>query len=378
MSGKLLRHSLTLLITLLFATLSARAQQGSGDLPPPTKSKPKTTTPARTRPTATPTPRIPTFREPTSIAEINFNQSIDGGIDGQASGRIPPGTYFNEYLIKLSAIDLFTIQLQSANPSLTVQLTENNRIDIPIIRDQRTGVYKIKNEDGTVAADGTYRVRVMVNASGPPPQPILYKLAVNRTGLTEAGYEARLQQIVSDYRSQKDAVSALVKLEELTKDDPNRAGAFEYLGVLHLEYGKDLVKATTNMTQALKLGGAALFRVNHDSQWRRPARQGRGANLRFNWPDQRTSWLKVYKDKLVIAELGEEQKELLTLTGAQVQNFGRVPPSPVVFIKHNNSQFKPDNISFGVPNPLEADLIVDLINDFVAAKKLRAPRLLNQ
>lgn len=362
---------------LLCAGVSVRAQQGDGDLPPLPKSKPKTTPTTRTKATPRPTPRVPTFREPASLPPLAFNQPMDGGLDGQTAGRIPPGTYFNEHLLTATTSDLFTIQLQSANPSLTVQLTDNNRMDVPLVRDERTGVYRVKNADGVVPADGEYRVRVLVNASA-PPQPILYKLTVTRTGLTEAGYAARLDQIIKDFNAQRDVNAAASRLEALTKDDPNRPGAFEYLGVLYIESSGDLVKATTAMTQAIKLGGAALFRITHDSRWRRPEREGRGPGLKIAWPDARTNWLKIYKDKLVITDLVDEKKNLLELGGAQIQNFGRVAISPVVFIKHNLRTLRPDNISFSVRNPPEAELVVDLINNFVAHKNPRAPRLLKE
>lgn len=372
MTERLFRPTFMLCLLMLAAALGARAQTGSGDLPPPPKSKAKTATPTRTRPTPKPTPKVPTFREPASFEPIKFNQSADGGIDGQASGRIPPGTFFNEYVLKLTTADLFAIQLQSANPALTIQLTDNNRMDVPLARDERTGVYKVKAAEGTVAADGDYRVRVLVNASGPPPQPILYSLTVKRTGLTEAGYRARLEQIVADFNGRRDPASSLRSLEALAADDPNRPEAYEYLGVLYLEHSNDLVKATTAMTGAIQRGGAATFRVLHDSRWRRP--EGRPPNLA--WTDQRTDWLKIYKDKLVIADFTDQQKKLLEFTGAQIQNFFHPPAGPVVAVKHTLRQIKPDTISFGLRNPPEAELVFDLINDFVAQKKQRAPRFL--
>lgn len=369
------RHAAPLLSLLFILAASARAQQGGGDLPPPPKGKPKAAAPRRT-PTPRPTPRIPTFREPATIAPINFNQAVDGGIDGQASGRIPPGTYFNEYLLKVTTADLFAINLQSVNKALTVQFTDNSRVDVPLMRDERTGVYKLRSADGVVAADGDYRVRVMVNSSAPPPQPILYSLTVSRTGLTEAGYQARLQQIVADFNAQRDPASALQKLEALAKDDATRPAAFEYLGVLYLEHSGDIVKATAAMAEAVKLGGAAMFRVLHDSRWRRPEREGRPP--RFTWPDQRMSWLKLYKDRLVVAELADQEKKIVELTGPQVQNFGRVAPSPIVFLRHNLKQFKPDILSFSMKTPPEAELVVDLISNHVTQRKPAAPpRFLN-
>jgi hypothetical protein len=368
------RRTILLASLLLSACLSARAQEGSGDLPVPPKAKAKTA--ARTKPTARPTPRIPTFREPASIAAIEFNQPVNGGLDGQASGRIPPGTYFNEHRLTVTTADLFAIQLQSANPALTVQLTDNSRMDVPLMRDERTGAYKLRSAEGVVPSDGEYRVRVLVNASGPPPQPILYALTVNRTGLTDEGYDARLGQIVSDFNSARDAGAALPKLEALAKDDPRRAAAHEYLGVLYLEHGDDIVKATAAMAQAIKLGGAAMFRVTHDSRWRRPERERRGQKV--TWLEPRTSWLKIYKDKIVVADYADPQKAVFEIAGPQVERFGRLPVLPIIGIEHTNKQVKPERFSFGARNQPEAELVVDLISNHVTQRKPTAPpRFLN-
>jgi hypothetical protein len=368
------RHLSPLVALLLLASLRAFAQEGSGDLPAPPKAKPKTA--ARPKPAARPTPRIPTFREPATVAAMEFNQPVNGGLDGQASGRIPPGTYFNEHLLKVTTADLFAIQLQSANPALTVQLTDNSRVDVPLMRDERTGAYKLRSAEGVVPADGEYRVRVLVNASGPPPQPILYVLTVNRTGLTDDGYNARLGQIVSDFNAARDAAAALPKLEALAKDDPRRPAAHEYLGVLYLEHASDIVKATAAMTEAIKLGGAAMFRVTHDSRWRKPERDRRGP--KFVWLEPRMSWLKIYKDKIVVADFADPQKAVFEITGAQVERFGRLPVLPIIGIEHANKQVKPERFSFGARNQPEAELVVDLISNHVTQRRPSAPpRFLN-
>lgn len=350
---------------LLVLTAAAVAQGGSGDLPPvpkstaSTKAKPK---PASTK-AKTPTPtktatKVVAFKEPATVEPVAFNQEVAGKIDAPTAGRIPPNVFFQEFALTATDADLFTIQLNSPAASLKVELLDATKINLPLKRDEHSGAYQLATPEAVLPADGEYRVRVSVAPSPTLTAPILYALKLNHLGLTAAGYKNRLEQIVKGFSPQK-VEESIGQLERLAQDDAKQAGAYEYLGLLYNEFKKDQVKASAAMLQAIKLGGAAIFKIAHDSQWRKPSRDRQTQRLTFQ--ELKTSWLRISATSLVLADFNTPDKPLATLSKAQVKEVTRVLPSSIIVVKHNNKLFKIENVSVGLSTPAEAEMVVDLI-----------------
>jgi hypothetical protein len=358
-----LTHLTLKLFWLLLLAVPVLAQGGGGDLPPvpkatTTKSKAKpTTSKTKTPPSKTP-PKILIAKEPAQVDEIAFNELAEGKIEAQTAGRIPPNIYYQEFSFAGTDADLFEVQVNSLQAALKVELYDANKINVPLKRDEQSGLYRLNTDGFVLPADGTYRVRVSVAPSPTLAAPIPFTVKLIHNGLTAAGYQFRLQQIVKGFSPQKPDES-IAQLERLTQDDPKKPGAFEYLGLLYNEFKKDQAKASAAMLQAITLGGAAIFKVAHDSQWRRPQRDRK--TQRFAFQELRTNWLRISATQLAVTDFNIPDKALLALTREQLKEVSRVPPSAFFFIKHNNKKIKPDTITFGVPTPVEADLIVDLI-----------------
>ena len=68
------------------------------------------------------------------------------------------------------------------------------------------------------------------------------------------------------------------------------------------------------MTQALKLGGAAVFKIAHDSQWRRPNRDRKTQRLVFQ--ELKTNWLRVSLTQLVIADFNIRKTPITRIFGS--------------------------------------------------------------
>ena len=363
---------LTIVFFLATMSLAVLAQSGGGDLPPVPKSsapkpKPKTTATSKTKaPVAKPTPKIIAAKEPARVDAISFDQMVDGKIEAQTAGRIPPNVYYQEFTFTGTDADLFEIQINSAQAALKVEMLDANKIMLPLKRDEQTGIYRLHTNGSILPSDGEYRVRVSVAPSPALAAPIPYALKLNHTGLTAAGYQHRLQQIVKGFSPQKPDES-IGQLERLAQDDPKQAGAYEYLGLVYNEFKKDQVKASVAMSQALKLGGAAIFKIAHDSQWRRPNRDRKTQRMMFQ--ELKTNWLRVSTTQLVIADFNVPDKALLTFTREQIKEAGRVAPSSFVFIKHDNKKFKPDVITLALSTPVEADIVVDLIKGNLLRKE---------
>ena len=358
-----LTHLTPKLFWLLLLAVPVLAQGGGGDLPPvpkatssKTKAKP-TTSKTKTPATKTP-PKILVAKEPAQVDEIAFNELVESKIEAQTAGRIPPNVYYQELSFTGTDADLFEIQVNSSQAAVKVELYDAHKINVPLKRDELSGLYRLNTDGFILPSDGTYRVRVSVAPSPTLAAPIPFTVKLIHNGLTAAGYQFRLQQIVKGFSPQKPDES-IAQLERLTQDDPKKPGAYEYLGLLYNEFKKDQAKASASMLQAIKLGGAAIFKVAHDNQWRRPNRDRKTQRMLFS--DLRTSWLRISTTQLVIADFNIPDKALLTLTSEQLKEVNRVPPSAFFFIKHDNKKIKPDTITFGVPTPVEADLIVDLI-----------------
>ncbi len=257
-----------LLLVITSGTTYVFAQGGDGRLPGAKSTKPKPTpTPAAAKPVKEEPPPPPAARAPASITPVVFNQLVTGSLDPQQSGQIKVGIYYDEFSVALSDADLFTIFLQSANPALAVQIYEKEGKGLPTLRDPRSGEFKLDTTGGTVPKEGEYRIRV-VGAVDPAIGPIGYTLRLNRTGLTESGYQARLQAITAAFNApdSKNIDDTISRLEKLAADDDSEPGAWELLGVMYVYHKNDLVKAAAAMEKAIALKGAAVFRVTYDPQ----------------------------------------------------------------------------------------------------------------
>jgi hypothetical protein len=367
---KLIRSLLTLGFLFTALSLTALAQSGGGDLPPvpkATSSKPKSKSTSKAKaPPAKSTPKLIAAKEPAKVEAISFDQTVEGKIEAQTAGRIPPNVYYQEFTFTGTDADLFEIQVNSPHAALKVEMLDANKIGIPIKREEPTGMYRLNTNGSILPSDGEYRIRVSVAPSPTLAAPIPYTLTLNHTGLTAAGYQHRLQQIVKGFSPQKPDES-IGQLERLSKDDPKQAGAYEYLGLLYNEFKRDQVKAAVAMSQALKLGGAAIFKIAHDSQWRRPNRDRKTQRMAFQ--ELKTNWLRVSTTQLVIADFNVPDKALLTFPRDQIKEVARVAPSAFLFIKHDNKKLKPDVITIALSTPIEADIVVDLIKGNLLRKE---------
>jgi hypothetical protein len=368
---------LTLSIALTTCLTWSVNAQGSGDLPPATKAKPKPTpapkgkastpkpTPSTTTSANAPTESKPSSltRRPASTPTLVFNQPVIASLEAQGTGRLATGHYYNEYVLTAKASDLLMIQFQPDSNPLSLRIYDQSRAELPIVKDSMTGDYRFDTPTGTVPADGEYRLRVL-NPADDKKAIGAYSLKVTRTGMTEAAYEARLQTISSRFKAGETAsVDETIKqLDELIAEDANKPGAYELLGVLHLYYKNDSAKAVGQMEQAIKLGGAAMFKVSYDSQWRRPKRTGGG----FIWEDPRTAWLRLQDGKAVLADMSNPNQIISTLQGTQINKIERLPIAPVIVMQTQPRlivQFSPAS-----KNGAEADLILRLLQAHVAKK----------
>ncbi len=368
-------YRLTFSIALAACLALPTSAQGSGELPPATKPKP-TPTPRGKASTPKPAPGTPAgtntaaeskpsslTRRPASTPALAFNQPVIASLEASGTGRLATGHFYNEYVLTAKASDLLLIQFQPDSPALSLRITDQARAELPIVKDSMTGDYRFDTPTGTLPADGEYRVRVL-NTADDKKAIGAYSLKVTRTGMTEAAYEARLQTISGRFKAGETAsVDETIKqLDELIAEDANKPGAYELLGVMYLYYKNDNAKAVNQMEQAIKLGGAGMFKVAYDSQWRRPKRMPGG----FVWEDPRTAWLRVQDGKAVLADMSNPNLTISTLQGAQINKLERLPIAPVVLIQTLQRlviQFSPAS-----KNGAEADLIVKLLQTYVTKK----------
>ena len=328
-----------------------------------------------TRPKPTPTPAPKTVREeppapvaaraPASILPVAFNQLVTGSLDPQKSGQIKVGIYYDEYSVALSDADLFTIFLQSTNPALAVQIYEKEGKGLPTLRDPRSGEFKLDTPGGTVPKEGEYHVRI-VGAVDPSIGPIGYTLRLNRTGLTEAGYQARLQGITAAFNApdSKNIDDTISRLEKLTADDDSEPGAWELLGVMYLYHKNDQAKAAAAMEKSIALKGAAVFRVTYDPQ------PGRRANKKpdgqYDFVDPKSGWLRIMPDRLLLVDASNEQAHVLNLSSSQIKE---VTPSKMntllVILLKSVDQSRPYAFSPGSKSQPEIDLILKTIRQHV-------------
>jgi hypothetical protein len=300
------------------------------------------------------------------VETISFDQAVEGKIEAQTAGRIPPNVYYQDFTFTGTEADLFKIQVGSLQASLKVEMLDGNKYIVPLKRDEQSGEYLLNTPGATLPAEGEYRVRVSVAPSPTLAAPVLFSLKLIHTGLTAEGYQQRLQAIVKGFDGQK-SDETIGQLERLAQDDPKQPGAHEYLGLVYNEFKKDQVKAAAAMLQAIKLGGAAIFKIEHDSKWRRPSRDRR--TQRFTFEEPKTSWLRISSDNLVLAEFQAPDKPLATVTKSQIKEVMRVLQSQVVVVKHSNKQIRVENASFSLSTPAEADMVVDLIKGTTLRKE---------
>jgi len=348
-----------------FFNLTALAQQSG--LPP--LPKPKTTPTPKPRASVTPKPdtnNTPAnlLRDPANVPPIMLNQAANGNLDPKTAGRLTQSSYYDEYALTALGGELFVIQLQSANPTLAVQVFDKERAGLPILKDARTGEFKLDTPDGGLPpGDAEYRVRVQIPNVEANAVPIAYTLKLNLTGLTDDGYSARLQQISVAFNASggKGGDVAITKLEQLARDEPRKPGAFERLGMLYLYHRHDPTQALKQMEQALKLGGAAIFQITHASQWRQPAGKGQA----LVWKDERISWLNIRSGQIEVTN--SDEASLITASGQQIKEIGRMKGSPVIEMKGSGGNPSRYFAPF-TKNEAEVDAIVNLIKAHVLRK----------
>lgn len=363
-------HLTLILLSTTLLSFSTFAQGGSGDLPVPktsSKAKPKTA-PKVKAPVKTPV-KTATAKEPSKIETISFDKLVEGKIDATTAGRMPPSTYYQEYIFNATDADLFTMELKSINQELKLEVEDKNKNALPLKREPSTGDYRINSAEFTLPESGEYRVKVLASLNAAPSTPIQYTLKFYHIGLTAEGYQTRLQQIVNAFNlpGERKIDETIGQLERLSQDDAKKSGAFEYLGMLYNEYKQDTPKAATAMLQAIKLGGSATFKITHDSRWRRPVMDKK--LKKFVWQEQRTNWLKISAKQIVVTEFTVQDKTVVALNSTQVKEVERIAQSAFASIKHTNKMLKPEILGVAFSSPAEADMAVDLIKGNLLRKE---------
>ena len=359
--------------------------QGSGDLPVPGKKKPApATTPKTAKPKIKPAPisgapvapiptppvkeepRVRTLeRKPAQQPPLSFNQQMQAGLDERNSGRNKAGNYFNEYVFNGKPSDLFTLQFQADNPALSLLFYDAAGNELPLTKDMQTGDYKLGTPNGTLPGEGEYRVRIL-NASEAKLATGSYALKLVRAGMVEAAYVAELEKIARAFKSADPASVELTakQLEQLAADDPKRPGAFELLGVIYQYHKPSAEKAVYNYEQAIRLGGAAQFKVNYDGQSAAPKRRGE----MLEWRESKIAWLRLFEGRLLMADPADASKILFSFNGVQMRNVERSSSSPLITIQglmRRNYYLAP---LAGAAQSDEANLIVRLLQTYVIKK----------
>ncbi len=377
------RASLCVLL-LLASTVTQTYAQGSGDLPVPgkkkttspvTTTKPKvTTTKPKTGVAPTPTPapvvkeepRVKTLeRKPTQQPALSFNQLVQAGLDERNSGRNRVGNYYNEYIFNGKASDLFTLQFQADNPALSLLFYDATGAELMLTKDMPSGDYKLGTTGGTLPTDGEYRVRIL-NASEGKLATGSYSLKLVRAGMVEAAYLATLEKTARAFKAEDPASVEITakQLEQLAADDPKRPGAFELLGVIYQYHKPNAEKAVYNYEQAMKLGGAAQFKINYDGTGVAPKRKGE----LLEWRESKIAWLRLYDGRLLLADPTDASKILFSFNGVQMRSIERSSSAPLITmqgLQRRNYYFAPLP---GATASDEANLIVRFIQTYVIKK----------
>jgi hypothetical protein len=373
MKTQLLHRWLILIAGVILLAPQADAQGGSGKLPP----LPKPATTPTPKPKAATTPKSDAkntastsfYREPKNIAPLAFNQNADGRLDAKTAGRLTQTSFYDEYKLMATGGELFTIELQSGKRSLAVQLFDKEKAGLAILKDPRTGEFKLDTPGGLLPGEGEYHVRVLGLVAEANAAPIPYTLKLRLTGLTEDGYRARLQQITATLETPGEekvkVENAIAQLQQLIQDEPSKPGAHEHLGVLYLEDHHDLAQAIAEMNQALKLGGTATFKISHDSQWRQPVKkQGQG----LAWEDERTSWLKIRADQIEVTDASETQLTYFSISGRQIKEVLRPGNTFVLHLKPEAGRNKPRFFAPSGKDPAVTEVILGMIKSHVLRK----------
>lgn len=351
----LLSFVATFLAAFFISTISGQfnvyAQGGDAKLNEP---KPAPKGGAKTPPVKTPAPAT---AAPAVTPTLAFDQESKGRLDPRASEK-DAGNLVEEHILNAKSEDLLTFQIQSAETNLSLQIRDKDKNQIAVVKDTATGDFKVNSPNGGLPADGEYRVRV-VGTAGKTAVP--FSLKVVRVGLTPNVYNERFNQIILNYRESDPASvdETLAKLEELTKADSSKAGAFEFLGILYLYNKPDIVKAEQVMDQAIKLNGAAVVRITYDNQWRRMAKLRSG---KFGWEDQRTGWLRIRPGQVDVTD--PSNKTLATVSGSQIKEISKIltASSNLITVTGDRRQFI---FEPGSGKQEEADLVIKLVQTHV-------------
>lgn len=356
MKKRLLFQSAILLITFIAASgdcCRVFAQGGDAKLTPAPK------------PTTAPKSDSKAGRPSAPVSNVLvFDEDMKGRLDARGSEKAANGVFFEEFVLNAKSEDLLVFQLQSADVNLGLQIVDKDNADVPLAKDATTGDFGLKTTSGGLPGDGEYRVRVTGSVSGRNSTP--FSLKVNRKGLTVNVYNDRLTQIYSNYRENDPASvdETLAKLEELTKDDGYKSGAFELLGIIYLYNKRDFEKAETAMEQAIKLNGAAVVKITFDAQWRRMTRQRNG---KFDWQESRQGWVRIRPGQLILTDPGN--RTLATVAGSQIREISKILTATrnLVTVTGENARrqfiFEP-----GSGEQAEADLVIKLIQNHVMGK----------
>lgn len=288
---------------------------------------------------------------------LAFDQEAKGKLDPRGSEK-EGGNLVEDHILNAKSEDLLVFQLQSADTNLNLQIRDKDKNEVAVSKDAKTGEFKINAPNGGLPADGEYRVRV-VGATSRTAVP--FSLKVVRVGLTPNVYNERFNQIVLNYRESDPASvdETLAKLEELTKADSSKAGAFEFLGIMYLYNKYDIAKAEQAMDQAIKLNGAAVVKISFDGQFRRMAKLRSG---KLGWEDSRTGWLRIRPGQVEVTD--PSNKVLATVAGAQIKELSKIltANSNLITVTGERRQFI---FEPGSGKQEEADLVIKLVQTHV-------------
>ncbi len=326
------------------------AQGGDAKLKPDPKPTPKPAPKATPKaPTPTPAPATPT---------LVFSQEVKNRFDQKSSGKVPGGGLYEEFILNAKADDWLNFQLQGDDPDLAVQIVDKEKNEVPVARGG-SNLFKINSQTGGVPADGEYRLRVTGKMLAP------FSLTVNRLGLTHNVFNERFNRIYSSLRETDPASvdAAITEFEALAKDDGYRPMTFEQLGLMYLYNRRDFANAERVMAQAVKLNGAAVFKITFDSQWRRMGRQRSG---KTDWDDARNGVLRIRPGQIVLAD--PNSRPLVTVSGAQIAELNTISSANSHLVSITGAQRRQFMFAPGTREKAEADLVVKLIQNYVMGK----------
>jgi len=249
---------------------------------------------------------------------------------------------------------------------LTIQVFDKGGAGLPMLKDPRSGDFRLDTPGGRLSQGDEWRVRVLGSFSPEKLTPVGYTLTVKRTGLTDAGYDGRLQTIVQLYNAAKDVNETERQLLQLSEDDPARPGAFEMLGQIYASQRKDFDKAEKAMEQAISLNGSATFKVTHDLV---PGKKLSKKGENYDFPDPRDAWLKISNGQLSLIEAAAGQPVVFSVSAAQIKDLALTKAADFsVLTLKAGAQSKPYIICPATRTQTESDLILKLIKAHVLRK----------